>query len=123
VTGRASARDLTPAVIRRTIELAETPGPTGAEQARAAIVLRWWDEDGWVPHTDEGGNIWAQVASGPGPGVLACAHLDTVFPADLPHQVTATPGRLSQPSVGDDSVPGGLSALADTIHRLREESA
>jgi tripeptide aminopeptidase len=110
VSAPPAARDLAEAVIRRTIALAEIPAPTGAEKARADLVLRWWAEDGWMPRTDTAGNVWAQVADGPGPGVLICAHLDTVFPEDLPHVVVAKPGRLCGPSVGDDSV--GVAALS-----------
>jgi tripeptide aminopeptidase len=121
MTGRASARDLAKAVIRRTIELAEIPAPTGAEQSRAGLVLRWWAEDGWTPHTDTAGNVWAQVADGPGPGVLICAHLDTVFPDDLPHKVAVTPGRLCGPSVGDDSV--GVAALSAVATLMRSATA
>ena len=110
VSAPPAARDLAEAVIRRTIALAEIPAPTGAEKARADLVLRWWAEDGWKPRTDTAGNVWAQVADGPGPGVLICAHLDTVFPEDLPHVVVAKPGRLCGPSVGDDSV--GVAALS-----------
>jgi len=117
MTGPASARDLAPAVIRRTIELAETPAPTGAEQSRADLVLRWWAEDGWAPYTDTAGNVWARVADGPGPGLLVCAHLDTVFPADLPHVVAAKPGRLCGPSVGDNSI--GVAALSAVAKLLR----
>ena len=110
VSAPPAARDLAEAVIRRTIALAEIAAPTGAEKARADLVLRWWAEDGWMPRTDTAGNVWAQVADGPGPGVLICAHLDTVFPEDLPHVVVAKPGRLCGPSVGDDSV--GVAALS-----------
>jgi tripeptide aminopeptidase len=110
VSAPPAARDLAEAVIRRTIALAEIPAPTGAEKARADLVLRWWAEDGWMPRTDTAGNVWAQVADGPGPGVLICAHLDTVFPEDLPHVVVVKPGRLCGPSVGDDSV--GVAALS-----------
>ena len=110
VSAPPAARDLAEAVIRRTIALAAIPAPTGAEKARADLVLRWWAEDGWMPRTDTAGNVWAQVADGPGPGVLICAHLDTVFPEDLPHVVVAKPGRLCGPSVGDDSV--GVAALS-----------
>ncbi len=115
--GLAGAQELAPVVIKRTIELAETPAPTGAEQARAEVVVRWWDEDGWAPRTDAAGNVWAQVADGPGPGLLICAHLDTVFPADLPHGVAAAAGRLCGPSVGDDSI--GVAALSAVATLLR----
>ena len=74
--GRSRAR---PAVIRRTIALAEIPAPTGAEKARD-LVVGWWTHDGWASRVDAAGNVWAQVADGPGAGLLVCAHLDTVFP-------------------------------------------
>jgi tripeptide aminopeptidase len=115
-SARGSAQDLAPAVIERTIALAGIPAPTGAEKARADLVLRWWTLVGWAPRTDAAGNVWAQVADGPGAGLLVCAHLDTVFPDDLPHVVTAEPGRLCGPSVGDDSVGvAALSAVASLL--------
>jgi tripeptide aminopeptidase len=121
VIERVSATDLAPAVIWRTIELARTPAPTGSEQARARMVARWWTQDGWAPRTDAAGNVWAQVADGPGPGLLVCAHLDTVFPADLPHKVVAARGRLCGPSVGDDSV--GVAALSAVAGLLSPDRA
>jgi acetylornithine deacetylase/succinyl-diaminopimelate desuccinylase-like protein len=101
-------------VLRRTVELACIPAPTGAEHARASVVRRWWHDDGWAPSVDSAGNVWGQVAGGPGPGLLVCAHLDTVFPADLPHEVVAAAGRLTGPSVGDDSI--GVAALSAVAH-------
>lgn len=104
-----------PLVLRRTVELAGIPAPTGAEGNRASVVRRWWDDDGWPASIDEAGNVWGQAAGGPGPALLVAAHLDTVFPADLPHEIVATPGRLTGPSVGDDSI--GVAALS-TVARL-----
>ncbi len=106
--GRGSA--LAAQVLRRTVELARIPAPTGAEGNRASVVRRWWDDDGWAPAIDSAGNVWGQVPGGPGPALLVAAHLDTVFPAELPHEVVATPGRLTGPSVGDDSI--GVAALS-----------
>ncbi len=97
-------------VLSRTVELARIPAPTGAEGNRAGVVRRWWEDDGWATSIDEAGNVWGQVPGGPGPALLVAAHLDTVFPADLPHEVAATPGRLTGPSVGDDSI--GVAALS-----------
>ena len=96
-------------VLARTVELARIPAPTGAEHDRAAVVRRWWEEDGWQPRTDDAGNVWAQAGGGDGPGLLVCAHLDTVFPVTVPHVVITEPGRLSGPSVGDDSI--GVASL------------
>jgi tripeptide aminopeptidase len=97
-------------VLQRTVELAGIPAPTGAEGNRASVVRRWWDDDGWATSLDEAGNVWGEAAAGPGPALLVAAHLDTVFPADLPHEIVTTPGRLTGPSVGDDSI--GVAALS-----------
>ena len=103
--------DLADAVVARTIEIAGVPAPTGAEDARAAVVRTWWDADGLAEvKTDTTGNVWAQVRGGDGPMVVLCAHLDTVFDADVPHTVRVEADRLVGPSVGDDSV--GLASLA-----------
>jgi tripeptide aminopeptidase len=103
--------DLADAVVTRTIEIARVPAPTGAEAARAAVVRTWWEADGFAQvQTDATGNVWAQVRGGDGPIVLLCAHLDTVFDADVSHAVRIEGDRLVGPSVGDDSV--GLASLA-----------
>ena len=111
MNGEDRARELAATVMARTVELAGVPAPTGAEQERARVVRGWWEQDGRPAHTDEAGNVWCQAAGGPaaGPGLLVCAHLDTVFPADVTHAVTSPPGRLCGPSVGDDSI--GVAAL------------
>jgi tripeptide aminopeptidase len=101
-------------VVERTVELCAIPAPTGDEGARAELVASWWDADGWNDvRVDETGNVWAGV---PGRGercVLVCAHLDTVFPADVPHGARADGDRLRGPGVGDDAVAvASLSAVA-----------
>ncbi len=116
MSARPGARDVAPGVLARTVELARIPAPTGSERRRAAAVRRWWEEDGWRPHTDAAGNVWGEAAGGRGPGLLVCAHLDTVFPDTVAHVVTAEAGRLSGPSVGDDSVGvASLSAVANLV--------
>jgi tripeptide aminopeptidase len=112
----AAAETLAATVLARTRELAQVPAPTGAEQDRAALVRGWWEADGRRPRTDEAGNVWGRAAAGPGAAVLICAHLDTVFAADVPHVVHENPGRLCGPSVADDSVAvAALSAVASLL--------
>ncbi len=63
--------DVTETVVRRTIELAEIPAPTGVEAARAALVRSWWELDGLRDvHVDEAGNVWAKARDGDGPIVI-----------------------------------------------------
>lgn len=109
--------DVTDAVVRRTIELAEVPAPTGCEQERASIVRSWWGGDGFADVRIDGtGNVWARARDGDGPAVILCAHLDTVFGSDVPHAVRVEGQRLIGPSVGDDSVGvAALSAVARTL--------
>ncbi|HEX6844096.1 MAG TPA: M20/M25/M40 family metallo-hydrolase [Actinomycetota bacterium] len=98
-------------VVRRTIEIAEVPAPTGAEGARAALVEAWWERDGLdAVHRDPVGNVWARVRGGDGPIVILCAHLDTVFGPEVPHSVRVEGSTLVGPSVGDDSV--GVASLS-----------
>jgi tripeptide aminopeptidase len=116
----SSALEMAAAVLRRTAELARIAAPTGAEQRRAELVRRWWEADGWAPRTDAAGNVWAQVTGGDGPGLLVCAHLDTVFGEEVMHEVRAANGRLWGPSVGDDSVGvAALSAVASVARHTR----
>lgn len=98
-------------VLVRTAEIAAVPAPTGEEAARAALVAEWWREDGWEDvHVDATGNVWALARPGEGAAIVLAAHLDTVFPADVPHIVRREAGRLVGPGVGDDSV--ALAALS-----------
>jgi acetylornithine deacetylase/succinyl-diaminopimelate desuccinylase-like protein len=104
-------------VVRRTIELAQIPAPTGAEGDRARLVRSWWERDGLDDvHNDAIGNVWARARQGEGPAVVVCGHLDTVFGADVPHAVTVDGDRLLGPSVGDDAV--GVAALSTATTSL-----
>ncbi len=103
--------DVTETVVRRTIEIAQVPAPTGAEAERAAVVRSWWERDRLQEvHVDAIGNVWGQIRGGDGPIVILCAHLDTVFGSDVAHIVRTEGDRLFGPSVGDDSV--GLASLS-----------
>lgn len=98
-------------VVERAVEVTEVPAPTGSEGARAALVGRWWREDGWEDvAADAAGNVWATARRGEGPGILLGAHLDTVFGAATPLAVRREGGRLIGPGIGDDGI--GLSALS-----------
>jgi tripeptide aminopeptidase len=98
-------------VVRRTVELAEIPAPTGLEAARHERVRTWWLEDGWADvRADEVGNLWARVRPGEGPAAVICAHLDTVFDDTVDHRVRRDGTLLRGPGVGDDSV--GVAALS-----------
>jgi acetylornithine deacetylase/succinyl-diaminopimelate desuccinylase-like protein len=109
-------------VIERTIELCSIPAPTGGEAARAELVASWWNADGWEDvRVDETGNVWAGVPGGDDGAVLVCAHLDTVFPADVAHGARADGDRLRGPGVGDDAV--GVASLSAVARGLDPDAA
>jgi tripeptide aminopeptidase len=111
------AERLAAMVLERTVELAEIPAPTHEEARRAACVSAWWQTDGHgAVDIDDAGNVWARLREGDGPALLVCAHLDTVFGADVDHRVRNQDGRMIGPSVGDDSVGvAALSAIAGLL--------
>ena len=117
MTAESQAATLSGVVLRRTIELAEIPAPTGREEARRERLRSWWRQDGWTDvRTDQAGNLWARVRPGDGPAVVLAAHLDTVFDDTVDHRVRRQGTRLCGPSVGDDSVGvAALSALGTLI--------
>lgn len=105
-------------VISRTIQLSEVPAPPLHEQDRAAVVHGWWTADGLAEvRLDAAGNVRARLRPGqPGrPGVLVCAHLDTVFSPEVRHGVTRVDGRLEGPGVGDDTVAVSSLAALDSL--------
>jgi acetylornithine deacetylase/succinyl-diaminopimelate desuccinylase-like protein len=121
---RLRARDAE--IVRMQIAISEIPAPTGAETRRAAWVarrcgaLRLTDV-----HTDEVGNV---VGRRPGtrsrPAVAICAHLDTVFPVEVPVAVRRDGARLVGPGIGDNGRGlAAMLALADVIDgvQLRTE--
>jgi acetylornithine deacetylase/succinyl-diaminopimelate desuccinylase-like protein len=92
-------------VVDRTVALASIPAPTGEEAARADLVASWWRADGFDEvHGDPAGNVWARARSGAGAAIVLAAHLDTVFGADVSHDVVRERERLRGPGVGDDAV-------------------
>ena len=95
--------------------ICEIPAPTFAESERAELVKDLWEDVGLEPFIDKAGNVRAEVPGGTGARVTVAAHLDTVFPIATPIQVTATPGQLAAPGIGDNS-----ASLAVLTHYLKE---
>ena len=94
--------------------ICETPAPTFSEAARGERVAQLLREMGFAPHTDEVGNVTAEIAGGGGPRMLIAAHLDTVFGADTDVRVRTVGERLAAPGIGDNS-----ASLAVALFYLR----
>ncbi len=91
------------------LEIARIPSPTFSEADRRKAVAALWEERGLASSVDDAGNLVARIRTGATPGLLVCAHLDTVFSESVPHEFERTNGRLVGPGIGDDSL--GLAAL------------
>lgn len=111
---REDGRDggLAALVLRRTVELAGIPAPTGAEGNRASVVRRWWEDDGWATSIDEAGNVWGQAGNVRGQAGIAAVALG-VTRGEGEH----TPAEWIETA----PVAAGLAVLADTIRHFREE--
>ncbi len=97
---------LAPSVIEETIRVTEIPAPTFREGTRAAYVFKRFQEIGGWDHLamDSMSNVVAVRRGDPTRArILACAHLDTVFP-DEATPVTRSRGRLTGRGVGDNSL-------------------
>ena len=106
---RLAARDA--AIVATQVALTEIPAPTGEEGERAAYVAARLRTLGLGDvRVDAAGNVIGRrpgtTASAP---IAVCAHLDTVFPRDVPCTVRHDGARLVAPGIGDNG--RGLAAL------------
>lgn len=109
-------------LLREQIALSQIAAPTGAESQRAAFVAQRFCRCG-LPDVqiDVAGNVLGtRAGTEPEAPVVVCAHLDTVFPADVPVAVARDGQRLSGPGIVDNA--RGLAvmlALAEVIDGTR----
>jgi tripeptide aminopeptidase len=98
--------------IAEVIELTEIPAPPFRETARGARMLEKFKALGLADvHVDEVGNV---IGTRPGTdrtakALMVAAHLDTVFPPDVPIKVRREADTLHAPGIGDTTVT--LAAL------------
>jgi len=106
---RIEARD--EEILAEQVTIAQIPAPTGDERRRARWIaarltaMRLDDVS-----VDDAGNVIGvrQGATSEAP-VVVCAHLDTVFGADVPLDVRRNANRLTGPGIGDNA--RGLAAM------------
>ena len=138
---RIAARDAE--TLASQIEVTEIAAPTGAEQARAAWIMRRFAAIGLSNlRIDESGNVIGRRNGGgppdlsgravhdhdrpdddPDAPVVVCAHLDTVFPSGTDLRVRRDGSRLHAPGIGDNA--RGLAAmltLAEVIDGMRVQT-
>lgn len=96
------------------LDICQTPSPTFAEQARAALIKQLFEGAGFASEQDDTGNVIAELPGGTGPRVLLAAHLDTVFPLETDVTVKRAEARWMAPGLGDNS-----ASLAVLVHYLQ----
>lgn len=122
------------------IAVQQVPAPTFDELARARLVQEAFSRAGLadvamddlhnvygrIPGTGSqspssgspGSEVDGSEVDGGGACLLLTAHLDTVFPAGTDLTVRRTPGRISAPGIGDNSL--AVAALIELPRLLRE---
>ncbi|MCC6931453.1 MAG: M20/M25/M40 family metallo-hydrolase [Gemmatimonadaceae bacterium] len=106
------------ATIERQVALAEVAAPSGGESQRAREVCRHWRAIGLAPSIDAAGNVIArrQGITDDSP-VVVCAHLDTVFGADVPHHMRRDRERITGPGIGDNA--RGIAGMLAIAHAMQ----
>src|SRR5262249_41843800 len=107
------------ALVADTLALCAVSAPTGAEERRAAEVARRLRDVGLAPVHDDAGNVLVRFG-GDGPAAVVSAHLDTVFPEDVPLRPTRDDDVLRGPGIGDDTV--AVATLLQLAALLRDDA-
>jgi acetylornithine deacetylase/succinyl-diaminopimelate desuccinylase-like protein len=99
-----TVRRFEPDTIEEQIRLCEIPAPPFGEAARAKAYAEAMRRAGLVNvRLDAEGNVLGErPGRGEGPRLVLSAHIDTVFPADIPTRVSRQGRWLYGPGIGDD---------------------
>ncbi|MHA2090970.1 MAG: M20/M25/M40 family metallo-hydrolase [Candidatus Kariarchaeaceae archaeon] len=108
-------------LIADTITITEVIAPPFQEENRGNLISNCFKESGYQVQTDQIGNLLAakdfsKIES----PVIVSAHLDTVFPEEVPIKVIREADKLSAPGVGDDS--RGLAVILGLARLVKEIS-
>lgn len=103
--------------IEELVALAETPAPTGSEQARVEWLERRLAEAPGTRARDAAGNLIWSFGDDP-PDLLLMAHVDTVFPAETPLSVGRDGDWAIGPGIGDNA-----AAVIACVWALEDASA
>lgn len=103
-------------ILANLVMLAQIPSPTGDEGARVQYLLDRYAEAG-LPEAgrDEAGNA---VGFLPGKRndrtIMLVAHLDTIIPANVDHNVIVQTDRLIGPGIGDNALGAAVVSMIPT---------
>jgi tripeptide aminopeptidase len=105
--------------IQEQIRLCEIPAPPFGEAKRAAFYAQAMRDAGLTDvRIDATGNVLGERRGrNARPHLVLSAHLDTVFPAEVPVRVTRDKNWLRGPGIGDDC--RGLAVLLAVVRALK----
>lgn len=103
--------------------IVQIPAPSNREQARSRFILQWLHGQGIArAYIDGADNVIVPFHEEARADISAwAAHIDTVFPADVPLTPQARDGRLYAPGVGDDTA--NVAVLLLCIRYLAQQQA
>jgi len=99
------------------VMIAQIPAPGGAEEQRVRFLLDRFVEAG-ISHAaaDEVGNAVGRLQGKTGDrNILLVSHLDTIFPANLDHNVTVESDRVIGPGVGDNALGAAIVSMVPSV--------
>jgi tripeptide aminopeptidase len=120
-----AARDSIASTVDLAMRICSVPAPTGSEQQRGEFVATLLTQRGYTPEIDAVGNVYVRRGRrGVGPVLMLMAHLDTVFPADIPLLVERRGDNVYGPGIGDNSLSvASMLTVLDLLDTLGTETA
>jgi len=99
------------------VMIAQIPAPGGEEGQRVRFLLDRFTESGLGDAAaDEEGNAVGRLHGKSGHrNILLVSHLDTIFPANLDHNVTVEADRVIGPGVGDNALGAAIVSMIPAL--------
>ena len=109
-------------VLDLAIQIQGIPAPTFQERERAAFVQSLFVAERLQDvEIDALHNVFARYPGNSRKNpLIVSAHLDTVFDADVPREISRQPARVSGPGIGDNSL--GVAALFGLLWMLQQRN-
>jgi len=107
-------------IVAQALTIQAIPSPTFEEGARASYLHSQFARLGLEQvHLDVVGNVLGRLGPGDAPALVACAHLDSVFPRIEVIPARRNGGRVCGPGIGDNAL--GLAALLELAYDLSHQ--
>lgn len=103
-------------LLANVVMLSQIPAPTGFEEERTQYILNRFVEAG-LPEAspDEFGNAVATLPGTTGERkLMVVAHVDTIVPAKVDHNVTVSSDQLIGPGISDNSLGAAVMCMLPT---------